>query len=103
MKLIGNKPMETAQAVQDLANVFADAEASARKIKNDFRSARKLLETISANEGNGALKAQAAASVMDMIATGFEAEIWRLHSELTEEAKARGIDLPSLRDGGGGR
>jgi hypothetical protein len=103
MKLIGTKTMDTAQAVQELADIFADAEATARKVKNDFRSARKLLEVISTNEGSGALKAQAAASAMDLIATQFEAGIWKLHADLTEEAKARGIDLPSLRDGGGGR
>lgn len=100
MLRIKDSQMTTQDAVQAGAAIFADVEAKARSVKDQFRSLRKILETINANGDSGALDTQAFAAEADALATQFEADIWDMHRRMTRKAEELGIDLPALREGG---
>lgn len=91
--------MDTGEAVRLGAEIFADAEAKAAKIRKAFRQLRDMFETIRDEGHIGGLECGAMACECDALATRFEADVWALHSKLTKRAQELGIDLP-LRDGG---
>jgi hypothetical protein len=95
------KTME--EHIQTGANIFAEAEDAARKIKANFRTLRKVFEAVRDVGHIGALECQEAATTADALATQFEADVWALHRRYTLRAQELGIDLPATRDGGGGR
>jgi hypothetical protein len=90
---------EIQEMVQKGADIFEKAENRARTTKAQFRSLRKMFETIRDGGVVGALECQALAGECDALATQFEADVWALHRKLTLRAQELGIDLPT-RDGG---
>lgn len=91
--------MNTREAVQELADLFAELEAHAIKAKARARGSRKCFEAIRDEGHIGDLECQSLASQFDKLATDHEAALWAMHSDLTKRAKELGIDLPQ-RDGG---
>jgi hypothetical protein len=92
--------MTVEEAVAKGADTFAQAEQRAHWIKKNFRDLREVFEAIRDGGMIGGLETQALASEADALATVFEADIYRLHAELTARAKELGIDLPSIESGG---
>lgn len=95
--------MEVSEAVGLGAEVFADAESKARKIKERFRELRKVFEAVRDAGHIGALECQELASDLDAFATAFEAGVWARHSRLTRRCQELRIDLPQPKSGGGPR
>lgn len=93
--------MDTAQAVEIIANAFAGAEANAKQTKHLFRNTKEAWEALREGGVIGGLEMQAHYRKLDAMATAFEAELFDLHALLTAKANEKGIDLPSPRGGGG--
>jgi hypothetical protein len=94
--------MTTETAVSAAAAIMAELETLAHTAKTKCRDLRPLFKEINDNGDAGLLVTRSMSSKADALGTQFEADVWALHAELTELAKARGIDLPST-EGGGGR
>lgn len=94
----------TPDAVAAIAAAFADAETKAKSIRHAMRDASDAFKSINENLDPpvGFLETTKFATRCDALATQFVADLYALHSDLTERAKALSIDLPSI-EGGGGR
>lgn len=89
------------QAVETMAEHFANWERWAAKAKKAAREMKAGFAVIRAEGHIGGLDSLAMATDLDAMATRHEAEIYDMHAKLTAVAKAKGIDLPSIADGGG--
>ena len=87
-------PMSVDQAVQQIASAFADAEKRDRQTLNDFKGLRSALKVIKDAGHIGAIRALSAAAELESLASRHKAEKLAVHHQLTEEAKALGIDIP---------
>jgi hypothetical protein len=92
--------MTTDEAVAAAAQKMADAESAAKIAKDALRDLKPLFKTINENGDAGLLLSRSMAMQADALGTQFEADVWSLHRDLTEFAKALGIDLPSIESGG---
>lgn len=86
--------MSVKQAVQKIADAFADAEKRDRETLKDFRDLRGAFKVIKDAGHIGAIRALAAAAELEALAARHKAEKLVLHHQLTEEAKALDIDIP---------
>jgi len=86
--------MTVQSAVQTIADKLADAEKHAAQAVKDFRQLRdEFAEIASGVPGTGLLTAKLHAQLV-ALATGYGADLLSLHHEMTEHAKALGIDIP---------
>jgi hypothetical protein len=88
-------------AVETMAEHFANWEKWAAKAKKAAREMKAGFVIIRSEGYIGGLDSLAMATELDAMATRHEAEIYDMHAKLTAVAKANGIDLPSIADGGG--
>lgn len=88
------------EAVETMAEHFANAEKAAAKFKKAAREMKEGFKIIREQAGLGGIESHALATGLDAMATRHEAEIYAMHADLTERAKELGIDLPSIADGG---
>lgn len=97
--------MSISTHVDTIVSLMADAESLADQLKARLDAIPDHLSAIQTDPEN--------ANVGQLIVKGFslrakaiglnaKAEVWSLHSDLTEAAKARGIDIPGI-EGSGGR
>lgn len=92
--------MTVEEAVELGATTFANAETAAKEIRKTFRDLKPVFETIRDAGHIGGLESLALTTRCDALATQFVADLYDLHAELTEKAKAAGIDLPVIASGG---
>lgn len=97
--IIKDRKMSVTEAVQQIADTFAELEEAVRTGKKGFRSFGSPLAVIRDAGHLGGLDAQAMTCEADALVTQFEASLLRMHADWTERAKAAGIDLPQ-RSGG---
>lgn len=95
--------MDTATAVQTIADSLADAEESAAGIRDAMRNAKPAFEQIATEPGVSTLETLAFATELDALVTKFQADLYAVHSRLTQRATALGLEslLPAMRGGGG--
>ncbi len=93
--------METADAVQKIADAYADAEEGASKAKRAFAGAKDAWQALVDNGVIGNLEMQKRMRRLNAIAVQFEADLYALHSDDTERARELTVDLPQPRSGGG--
>ena len=91
----------TPDSVAAIAAAFADAETKANSILTKVRALKDEFDSINANGDAGFLITKKSFYAFDALVTQFNADLYALHSDLTVEAQARNIDLPSILSGGG--
>lgn len=92
----------TEEAVEAAAEFFATAENRLRANRHGMRTIVKdMLDRVNQDGHIGGIMKAALQAEADAIATRAVADIYAFHSKLTEIAKAKGIDLPAVADGGG--
>lgn len=93
--------MTNEEAIQQIAVFMADAENDATDLRDHARDLAPAFEQLSEMEQVSTLKSIAYASRIDYLTTRFRADLYALHSDMTEYAKAISIDgmLPQPRGG----
>lgn len=97
----GDQLMTTEEAVAKIAKAFADAEEAVEDLNRDFRETADAWKTLHSDGVIGGIEAQKHYRRMTALSGQFIADLYTLHSELTERAKELGVDLPQPRSGGG--
>lgn len=92
--------MEVSEHVEKLAADLAKSEAEAQRQKVRARKARKSFEGLRDLGVIGFLECQTLAGRYDALVTGFEADLYKLHADLTKRAQELNVDLPSIMGGG---
>jgi hypothetical protein len=99
--MLRRKPtMEVAEAVELGVTIFAEMEERAKEIKLRAKELREPIEAIKAAGLIGNLEATSTVMQIEALTKKFEADLFVIHSHLTQRAKALGIDIPSTMDGG---
>ena len=90
--------------VDAIATLMADIEATVDgPIKTKLTAVADHIQAIHDDPENanvGVLISKSLGLRAKAIAANLRSDIWGLHSDMTEAAKARGIDLPSIEGGG---
>lgn len=92
--------MEVSEAVDKGVAIFADMEAKAKDIKLRAKELRDVVETVRGAGLIGNLEATATVMQIEALTKKFEADLFGIHSALTQRAKALGIDIPTTMGGG---
>lgn len=92
--------MTVEEAVEQGAITFAEAETAAKLIRKNFRDLKEVFETVRDAGHIGGIECASLTARCDALATQFVSDIYELHFELVEAAKAAGIDLPAIESGG---
>ena len=93
--------MDVNEAVQKIADAFANAEERAAATRHEFRDLKDAYNVIRDAGHLGGIQTLAIIRHVDAIATAFEATILTEHADQVRIAQDAGIDLPSSRSGGG--
>ena len=93
--------METADAVQKIADAYATAETAAGDAKRAMSGAKDAWQALADNGVIGNLEMQKRMRRLNALTVQFEADIYALHSDDTERAGELTVDLPQPRSGGG--
>lgn len=94
--------MNTRDAVQNIANAFAEAE---RRDRHTVKEGRALKDDFKSIATNGDAKSRITGALyaeMDAMNTRHAAERLALHNRLTDKAIELGIDVPPTGDTSGG-
>lgn len=91
---------EVSEIIEKLAADFAKSEAEAQRQKVRARRARKHFDALRDAGVIGFLECQTIAGGYDALTTQFEADLFRIHRELTKRAQELKVDLPSVMGGG---
>lgn len=95
--------MTIASQVDAIMALMAEAEAAADTLKDALEAIPAHLAAIKSDPENanvGALIVKGFSLRARAIGLNTKAEVWSLHSDMTEAAKQRGIDVPSIESGG---
>lgn len=93
--------MTVPEAIEAGAKIFADAEEAIEGIEKAFGDPlRHVFMAIHFGGQIGGIEAEAYAARAAAPAAQIKSDVYEFHAELTERAKAQGIDLPSPRSGG---
>lgn len=92
--------MNTPDAVSALSQLFADAEALADQAKAKLDQMPDLYKAINENGDAGALISTASSLRAKSIGLNLKAALLQFHSDVTEAAKLRGIDIITPFGGG---
>ena len=93
--------MNTPDAVDAIVAILADVESLAEQAKAKLDQLPAMFTDINTNGDAGLLISKASSLRARALGLGFKADLLQFHSDLTEAAKARGIDIPSTFSGGG--
>lgn len=96
--------MSISTQVDSIVSLMADTEALADQLKAKLDQIPGHLDAIQADPENadvGLLIVKGFSLRAKAIGLGAKADIWSLHSDMTEAAKIRGIDIPGIFSGGG--
>ncbi len=96
--------MSISDHVDAIVALMADAEALAEQAKGKLDAVPDHLKAINEDPENvnvGLLISKAFGLRAKALGLDFKAGVWSLHSDMTEAAKARGIDVPGIESGGG--
>lgn len=94
--------MNTRDAVQNIANAFAEAERRDRHTVKDGRALKDCFRSVAENGDAGTLLTTSLFATMDAMNTRHAAERLALHQEMTEIAVNLGIDVPPTGTSDGG-
>lgn len=94
-------PISTPDAVNQIVALLADTEALVDQAKNKLDQLPALFKAINENGDAGTLISTASSLRARAIGLSMKADVITFHSDLTEVAKQRGIDIPSVFSGGG--
>lgn len=97
--------MSISDHVDAIVALMADAESHVDQAKAKLDGIPDHIKAINEDPENtnvGALISKSFSLRARAIGLNFKAEVFDLHSDLTEAAKQRGIDVPGV-EGGGGR
>lgn len=92
--------MTVEEAVEKIADAYADAEAKAQHIVTEFGNTKDAWETLRDNSVIGGLEMQHRYRRLKALAVQFQSELYSLHADDTARAKELGVDLPSIESGG---
>lgn len=90
--------------VEAIMVLMADAESAANTVKDKLDAIPAHLDAIKADPENGnvgALIVKGFSLRARAVGLNIKADVWSLHSDMTEAAKLRGIDVPGIESGGG--
>jgi hypothetical protein len=95
--------MNTTDAVQNIANAFAEAERRDRHTVKEGRDLKDDFRAVAENGDAGTLLTTSLFATMDAMNTRHAAERLALHQEMTEIAVNLGIDVPPTGTADGGQ
>lgn len=91
----------TPDAVDQIVAILSDVEALASQAKNKLDDLPALFRAINENGDAGELISKASSLRAKSLGLGFKSDVLQFHSDLTEAAKQRGIDVPGIFGSGG--
>lgn len=93
--------MTTDEAVLAASTILGEAETIARNLKIKLRELKEPLAEVSSETNLGAsiLETKSMTLAAELIGLQAEADVWAIHRQMTEIAKARGVDLVGILGG----